>query len=81
MPLAPVPEPPAPVAHDVVVKFLEDALDSARKGELRAVVLVSEHSDGMTSGAWACGRYHSKVLLLGALHLAGHRLARSLDEE
>ncbi len=75
------PETQPLLASDVVVKFLEDALDSARKGELRAVMLVAEHSDGYTSGSWACGKYHSKVMLLGALHLAGHRLARSLDEE
>lgn len=70
---------PTPIVHDVVVKFLEDALDSAKKGELRAVLLVAEHGDGLTSGSWACGRYHSKVMLLGAAHLAAHRLSCDID--
>lgn len=70
---------PAPIVHGTVVKFLEDALDSARKGQLRAVLLVAEHTDGCTSGSWACGRYHSKVMLLGAVGLAAHRLAKEID--
>ncbi len=71
-----LPEPGEPNAS--VVKVLEEALETARAGELVGVVLVQVNH---RVEAWwdIAGAYTPSYTVLGVLHSAAHRVAQEID--
>jgi hypothetical protein len=69
--LGPVPE---------VLDTIEQLLDKARSGDVRAVAVVTLGADGRTSTAWsAYGRRDRALLGFGACQLAASMTARNHD--
>ena len=65
--------------NEDVVAELEDALDLARKGEIRNVAIVSEMSFG--DGTFTSWGLENNMVLLGLLERVKHRILAAIDEE
>lgn len=57
------------------IKILERALEHARKGEIRSVVIVTGWDDNATAHAWSVDQRTWKRMLLGEVSIAQANLA------
>lgn len=69
----------------VIVKALEDALDLARSGKMRAVVVVADCEGGEPFNAFAYRQGWASVPLVGMLTMITHRIVeeewRAIEDE
>jgi hypothetical protein len=62
-----------------VISILEAALESARSGELRSVVVVGTCVDGSVYDAWALGKGTPFYALLGGVEMCKTRLIENQE--
>jgi hypothetical protein len=82
MTLAAVPAPDEPVAvNQIVITMLEELLEEARRGEIRACAVAIVTADGCTSDRRAAAAGLKPCLMVGAIEILKARYVAALVEE
>jgi hypothetical protein len=73
------PTRPAPVAlltyrSDDAVRILEELLEKAKTGEVRAVAVAYEYADGATGHQAAFGKFANRTLMVGKLQVMAQHI-------
>jgi len=76
MTLIPIPSDPTPA--DEAIRILEEALATARKGNVSAVAIAVVYRDGSTGDAWS--KPASTATLIGAVSVLHTRLCYLLTK-
>ncbi len=72
---------PLDFKSESVVKELEELLEKAKRGEIRAVAAVFEYRDG--TGGWtsAFGSWVHKMAMVGRLHVLAQAISQHLIDD